>query len=256
MLKMASQPIFQFSAELNYYKPKIWRCFQVSNNITVASLGYILMTMFEMQASHLFRIVIPLHENFRNYLLEGFTNEQTEKMFGKENVVWQEEYRYYEIINENTFPAPRNTELFEAREYKVKEVISDPNSRLVMNYDYGDNWEVSVVLEQIIIDKELPGSTLPRVLDGSGYGIIEDCGGVSGLEDIFKEFKKKKGKKYREYCDWYGSDDLDLSKFDIEDMNFRLKRVPRIYKNIYEYDYEPSRRSIDILERKYLKTQE
>ena len=36
---MASQPIYQFYAELNNYQPKIWRRFQVPGNITMARLG-------------------------------------------------------------------------------------------------------------------------------------------------------------------------------------------------------------------------
>ena len=39
---MASHPIYQFYAELDDYKPKIWRRFQVSNDGTVARLGYII----------------------------------------------------------------------------------------------------------------------------------------------------------------------------------------------------------------------
>ena len=53
---MAEQPIFQFYAELDDFKPKIWRRFQVAGNITVARLGYIVMTMYEMEANHLLAI--------------------------------------------------------------------------------------------------------------------------------------------------------------------------------------------------------
>lgn len=53
---MAIQPIYQFYAELNDFEPKTWRCFQVLGNTTIARLGYIVMTLFEMQASHLFSI--------------------------------------------------------------------------------------------------------------------------------------------------------------------------------------------------------
>lgn len=42
---MASQPIFQFYSELGGYEPKVWRRFQVLNNITMSQLGYILMTI-------------------------------------------------------------------------------------------------------------------------------------------------------------------------------------------------------------------
>lgn len=47
---MATHPIYQLYVELEDYKPKIWRRVQVQNNITMAKLGYIIMTLFEMQA--------------------------------------------------------------------------------------------------------------------------------------------------------------------------------------------------------------
>jgi hypothetical protein len=56
---MASRPVYQFYAELDDYKPLIWRRFQTAGNISMARLGYILMTMFEMQASHLYASEIP-----------------------------------------------------------------------------------------------------------------------------------------------------------------------------------------------------
>ncbi len=132
-------------------------------------------------------------------------------------------------------------------------MTDEPGTRFNFNYDFGDDWWVSITLEKVFFDKELDAKELPRVLEGSGYGIIEDCGGVSGLEDLAKAFKKKRGREYNEFCEWLGIDDLDVSAFDIEDMNFRLKKIPRIYANIYEQHRSPTKRSIDILERKYLK---
>lgn len=40
VMPVASQPIYQFYAELKDYKPLIWRRFQVAGNITLAQLGY------------------------------------------------------------------------------------------------------------------------------------------------------------------------------------------------------------------------
>ena len=51
---MASHPIYQIYSKLEDTELKIWRRFEVMDNITVARLGYILMTMYEMEASHLF----------------------------------------------------------------------------------------------------------------------------------------------------------------------------------------------------------
>ena len=91
------------------------------------------------------------------------------------------------------------------------------------------------------------------MLEGEGYGIVEDCGGVGGLKEIAKAFKSKKGRKYKEFCEWLGVEELDLVSFDIEDANLRVKKIPRIYTDVYENGLEPTKQSIDFLERKYKK---
>ena len=50
-------------AELEEYEPKIWRRFQVMNDITVARLAYILMTLFEMKGSHLYKFEVNELDN-------------------------------------------------------------------------------------------------------------------------------------------------------------------------------------------------
>jgi hypothetical protein len=59
-------------------------------------------------------------------------------------------------------------------------------------------------LSIVVQDDALPGKLLPRVLEGEGFGIIEDCGGVSGLERLAKAFQKKKGREYQELSEWLG----------------------------------------------------
>ncbi len=131
--------------------------------------------------------------------------------------------------------------------------IENIGDTLNMNYDFGDNWYVFLVLESIATDTALSAKDLPRVIEGEGFGIIEDCGGVIGLSEIRKAFIKKKGNQYEELREWLGVDDLDLSAFDIDDMNFRLKKLPRIYKECYEDKLMPTQRAINLIERKYRK---
>jgi hypothetical protein len=251
---MASQPIFELYAELEDYQPKIWRRFQVANNVTMARLGYILMTLFEMEASHLFRIEVPAKENFLSYMREGLTDEEYADLYGKPDSFDSfEKNMIFEIITEDTYTYREEHEkVYDACEHKLKHMISHPNSKLSFVYDFGDNWTVLVRLERIFKDDDLSGRLLPRVLEGEGHGIVEDCGGVSGLTNLAKAFKKKKGNAYNEYREWLGRDDFDLESFFIDDMNFRLKKVPRIYSDIYELELEPTKQSIDILERRYM----
>lgn len=239
---MASQPIYQFYAELKDYEPKIWRRFQVPENITMARLGYILMTMYEMKANHLFCVTVPIRDNVK----------LDETLSGVGSVFPDKSWRF-EIGNEELFPG-EGEKVFDASTYKMRSILQGcQGEKLTLEYYYGDGWEVEITLESVLEDKELPGRELPRVLAGEGYGIIEDCGGTGGLEQLAAAFRQKSGDDYENYREWLGRDESDLTAFDLDDMNLRLKKVPRIYMELYEYGCAPSQRSLDFLERKYLK---
>lgn len=239
---MASQPIYQFYAELKDYESKIWRRFQVPENITMARLGYILMTMYEMKANHLFRLTVPIRENV-----------ELDKTLSEAGSVFPDKSWRFEIDNGELFPG-EGGKVSDAAAHKLRSVLQGrQGEKLTLEYDYGNGWEVEVTLEAILEDKELSGRELPRVLAGEGYGIIEDCGGPGGLEQLAEAFRRKSGSEYERYRKWLGQDELDLTAFDLDDINLRLKRVPRIYTELYECGCAPSKRSLNFLERKYLK---
>ncbi len=85
----------------------------------------------------------------------------------------------------------------------------------------------------------------------AGFGIVEDVGGVYGLEHFAKVMKKGRGHEFDEFSEWYGSSTFDINHFDKDDLNFRLRKLMRVYKDAYEYNVEPTKRSLDIIERKY-----
>ena len=250
---MASHPIYQFYAELDDYKPKIWRRFQVTDDITVARLGYIIQMLFEMTASHLMAIEVPQSENFRNYMRINYPSEAHKYMVYD---IKDEKIMRYEIPDNDLEPFSdphRNVTVEDATQTRLRRVIYEPNDKLNFNYDFGDDWWVSLTLEKIFEDKDIPGKELPRVLDGAGFGIVEDVGGTGGLEDLAKAFKKKKGAEYKQFSEWLGVKDLNISAFDIDDMNFRVKKIPRIYKQCYEDRMTPTQQSVNLIERKYLR---
>ena len=136
---------------------------------------------------------------------------------------------------------------------KMTEIITPVTPKTTFWYDFGDDWLIDVKLEKIFEDKELSGRELPRVIKGKGYGIIEDCGGTDGLLALTEAFSKKEGETYEIFREWLDTDELNLTEFDIDDMNFRLKKVPRIYCDIYEYYIPPTKQSLKLLTREYKK---
>lgn len=213
---MASQPIYQFYAELCYYEPKIWRRFQVLSGITMSRLAYIIMTLFEMDASHPFCFEVPVKQNYD----EQSIGERPKFGCGK--------ILRYEIITEGAMDfLLEGEESFNVFSSKLKNVVFSPKSLMNFNYDYGDDWNISIFLEKIIIDKDIQGNKLPRILDGNGYGIVENCGGVYGLNYIAEAFKMKEGEQYEVYCKLFKCIDFDLDKFDIDAMHTKLKEKPK-----------------------------
>ena len=231
---MPSKNIYQLYAELEDFKPKIWRRFQVADNITVAMLGYIIMTMYEMTASHLLAI-----EHECPFLTPS--GKQSKRM---------ELLCRYDIPNDYSDWKELGGE--DATKTRLSEIKFEPTSRILVWYDFGDDWRVAVKPEKTFETEELPDCKFPRVLEGKGYGIVEDCGGVWGLDRLVQAFAKKKGKEYEELSEWLGEEDFDINAFDIDDMNFRLTKIPQIYKKIYENKTVPTRNSIGLIERQYL----
>ena len=246
---MAQHNVYEFYAELNGFTPKIWRKFQISGNKTMAELGYTLMIMFEMQASHLFCFRENRLEALFDDLKSKYSEEYIKSVLEKSSMNSITNNVKYELPSEAMF-LDDDEDLVEANQINLNQLTDRKDWKLEFQYDYGDNWEIDVTLNSVE-KQEISLSLLPRVLEGKGFGIIEDVGGVGGLDEFSKAMKKGKGTSYNEYCDWLGITSFDINAFDIDDINFRLKKLVRVYRDIYEYEYEPTKKSMDILLRKY-----
>ena len=252
---MARHNVYRFYAELRDYEPRIWRRFEINGEKTMAELAYTLMLMFEMQASHLFSIEVDGTENILAVLRAKYNNEEEvqsaiEFISSTEGLSDCLKDERYDLPPFDDLCVGENVKLYEANKVKLDRVSTRPGWKAVFSYDFGDGWEVDLFFEGCE-KREVLLSTLPNVLEGEGYGIIEDVGGVYELEGLAKILKKGKGKDYKAYCEWLGTDNLDLTEFDIEDMNFRLKKLIRVYRDCYEYDLKPTARSMNLLLREY-----
>jgi hypothetical protein len=104
-------------------------------------------------------------------------------------------------------------------------------------YDFGDSWYIGVKLEKLQVDETISDENLPRVVKGKGFGIVEDCGGVSGLEEIAQGLKTGQGEDWEDRKEWLKECcpevlDKGLEFFDIDEINVAIKSggVADIYK--------------------------
>ena len=261
---MSNKVIYQIHAEMYDYRLKgdecelnIWRRFQVNSDITLAQLGYIIQVLFEMTASHLMKFEVQVDKT--TYIEYKIPDEETDWMADHNtNII--------ELFNQNLVESGLKlgskikTIHKDATKILLKNVLSNEGGKLDFEYDFGDSWKIELTLEKIFTDNALSSNDLPRVLEGNAFGIIEDVGGMSGLDEFVRSFKKKKGKKYKEYSEWLGTQEyynwidfnnFDMNGVDLDDLNFRIKNIPQIYKNIYEKRKVPSEKSINLINRSY-----
>lgn len=95
------------------------------------------------------------------------------------------------------------------------------------HYDFGDGWEHSVVLEQILPDDGK--SPLPACKGGKRRCPPEDCGGPFGYENLLEVIQDPTHSEHEEMLAWVGGK-FDPGEFDsneviFEDPEVRFKEV-------------------------------
>ncbi len=133
-------------------------------------------------------------------------------------------------------------------------MVDHENETMVLSYDYGDGWEIKLTLEKSTKTRNYPAKSCLAFLTATDMEFLRTAVVLEAWRMLAKVFKQKKGSRYKELSAWLGTDSLDLTAFDIDDMNNRLKKVPRIYSDIYEYGIEPTKQSLNLLMRKYKET--
>ncbi|WP_413981321.1 plasmid pRiA4b ORF-3 family protein [Leuconostoc mesenteroides] len=205
---MATHTIYQIEAKLDDFQPVIGRTILINAERSLAYLGYTLISAFGLEGSHLF----GFQKSF-----ELFNHQQS----------------YYYLLPEMDLPAF----VAPGKHYSVMETnlsqffsSSNLNNQFTFQYDFGDNWKISLNVESIET-KEIMLHDIPRVTGGSGYGLIEDIGGNSGLHDYIEAFGSG---ELDHYYQIFGNQLPHLRPFSLPITNEKLKPEISILKRQYE----------------------
>lgn len=221
--------VYQFTVELKNYKPRMWRRVLVNDDITVARLGYIALCIFRAEITHLMVIEKPDARNASETLRYEIPNPFDEESNFDDDNDFDDDGGFAKFLSERLgvvhFPMLQRPKKLDATKELMKDAVSTEkgDNVLVVNYDFGDDWEFKFKLEKILDESEVKQKQIPCVVTGKGYGIIEDCGGAYGLMRIAEAVESKSGEAYEDYRDWFGLDYVDLSYFDKDELNEMLE---------------------------------
>jgi len=174
--------LHQLKVTLSGIRPPLWRRVLLSPEITLGKLHRILQTVIGWEDAHLHR-----------FLQDGRT--YSDPRFELEDSVLDE------------------------REMALGDILPESGSRLIYEYDFGDNWRHELLCEEIVAsDEKVPYAIC---INGAGACPPEDCGGPDVYSDLLRALKNPRHRDYKEVRGWI-RDRFDPEAFNLEATNKRL----------------------------------
>ncbi len=182
-------PVYQIKVTLDDTHPPVWRRILVSGNTTLLKLHDILQIVMGWEDYHL-------------------------HMFNFEGLIYgdpaDDEYGDLGTLDEVA--------------YKLNRIIHREGQRFKYEYDFGDSWDHTLLVEKILPPQE--GLRYPLCLKGKRACPPEDVGGVWGYKNFLEAIRDPDHNEHEEYLTWIGGE-FDPEAFDLEEINTRLRHMGR-----------------------------
>jgi hypothetical protein len=170
--------IYELKVTLRDTRPPVWRRIRVRSDVTLFKLHSILQYVMGWMDGHMHQFVVGA------------------KTYGGVD---------------HEFPECENE-----KKVMLSQVLRKPKDSLVYEYDFGDGWEHSVVLEQRLEAES--GGKYPYVVEGKGACPPEDCGGTGGYEHLLKVLANPRHPEHADMVEWVGGS-FDPEAFEAGEIN-------------------------------------
>lgn len=185
---------------LAYTDPPIWRRLELASDLRLDELHRVLQAAFEWEGGH-------LHQ------------------FSVEDRTWDDGSAA------DFGPGPFSASPAPEPEGKTRlsQILVAVGDRLDYVYDFGDNWEHVLTLEEIV--EPAPGAPRARVVDGDRAAPLEDCGGIPGYEDLVTALAAPENLDHTHLLEWYVEvyggtlADFDPAQVDVEALDQAVRSV-------------------------------
>ncbi len=177
--------IYQLKVGLLGVKPPVWRRLEVVGGLTLAQLHEIFQAAMGWTDSHLHSFEVGADS------------------YGTPDPDW-------------------GSDLQDERRVRLCQLGLSAGSRLRYTYDFGDDWQHDVLVEQIVAPE--PGVAYPRCLGGRRACPPEDCGGPWGYAELLAVLADPNHEDHEERLEWMGGD-FDPADFDREEVDLLLRSL-------------------------------
>ena len=225
--------ILQLRIEVEGINPEIWRQFLVKDNITIEDLHEIIQIVMGWDNYHMYEFCVgkeiitsdeeglnPAEGVFKQLYNSSEFRKMLEKQDLKKGSANMDVNKLNKILEKER--AKKSKPIFTMKT-KLNELIKSKGQKFSYLYDFGDNWEHLLTIENIFEEAK----DVPICLTGERACPPEDCGSVPGYYELQKIKKNKKHKYYKErIVEWLG-EEFDFELFDIDQINKELKKIAR-----------------------------
>jgi len=182
---------YQLHVQLSDIEPAIWRRLTVADSIPLPLLHRVLQVAFGWQDRH-------LHE-FR----------VGTAAFGEPD---------------SEFEPP----LIDERGVRLNQLLHKPGDHLRYKYDFGDDWDHEVVLEEMRASQE--AVSIARCLTGERAAPPEDSGGPNGYTDLVAALSDATHPEHADLRRW--AENYDPEGFDLDQINRQLSRLRKVRRPV------------------------
>ena len=177
--------VYQLKVSLDGMKPPIWR-----------------------------RILLPAHMNLKDL------HRAIQASMG-----WAD-YHLHQFVQRGMFFGLPDDEfgmhIEDENEYTISDLLPQEKDKMKYEYDFGDSWEHTVLLEKILpADDTLQ---LPSCIKGKRACPPEDCGGIWGYQELLEIIHDPSHPEYEETLEWLGGK-YDPEHFDLAAVNRKLAKL-------------------------------
>jgi hypothetical protein len=99
--------------------------------------------------------------------------------------------------------------------------VAARRTRILYQYDFGDSWRHTIVVEKILADSNL---VVPTCIDGARACPPEDSGGAWGYIDKLQVLANPDDEDAEELREWLGKD-FDPERFSVDNINQELLKL-------------------------------